>query len=454
MYLEGGCPLVALVAVLVLGPVTQVLAQGDCYRYSGCTECATQPHCGWCATAASCWGGEAAGPTNPRQTCDADDWNFDKCKAVRLRDGERFAVKEPVAGFYDYFDLSLLYPGQDVTIEVDDGAATTRRRLFASQAHSLPRANQHEWEGKVRGSLLELRLGASVGVDYTKPLFLSVLNDVPLRYTIVGQMVPPSSGGALQGCSFAVSNTTFGQGPSLLATSAISKLCRETGQSADAFLLRLLNGPSPLSDWEVVSAVTIEIYKSLLTYGASLETPEGYQTLRLTATGPYPYQGPKVLTLWKRRGDGHATAAAAAAASFARRPPAVHALRLGSCSSNPSWEVQGHSGSLDETTQFWIATVFNEYLCAESSGIPGERGWDWKSVHDLGIRDHYWAGWRPVQTSRGWRWSVAAAAALDRPEVHWIWTRQSNSAGTGTDLFVVLESVPVVPGSFSPAVSV
>ena len=268
---------------------------------------------------------------------------------------------------------------------------------------------------------------------------------MPLRYTIVGQMMPPSSGGALQGCSFAISNTTFGQGPSLLVTSAISKLCSETGQSADAFLLRLLNGPSPLSDWEVVGAVAIEIYKSLLTYGASLETPEGYQTLRLTATSPYPYQGPKVLTLWKRRG-GHATAAATASAT--------HALRLGGCSSNPSWEVQGHSGSLEETTQFWIAAVFNEYLCAESSGIPGERGWDWKSVRDLGIRDHYWAGWRPVQTTRGWRWTVAAAAALDRPEVHWIWTRQSNSAGTGTDLFVVLESVPVVPDSFSPAVSV
>ena len=81
----------------MLGAATQVLAQGDCYRYHGCTECATQPHCGWCATAASCWGGEAAGPANPRQTC----WNFDKCKAVRLRDGERFSVKEPVAGFYE-----------------------------------------------------------------------------------------------------------------------------------------------------------------------------------------------------------------------------------------------------------------------------------------------------------------------------------------------------------------
>ena len=108
-----------------------------------------------------------------------------------------------MGGFY--FDVSVLYSGQDVKIEVGNGEATVHRQLFANQNYSLPRSSEHEWERKVRGTLLTLNLGQSDGLNYTKPLFLSVLNAVSLPYTILAQEVLPYSGGMLDGCSFTVS---------------------------------------------------------------------------------------------------------------------------------------------------------------------------------------------------------------------------------------------------------
>jgi hypothetical protein len=330
-------------------------------------------------------------------------------------------------------------------VTVDNGARTSQRKLFASQAHSLPTTSLHEWVGTDRGTLLELRLGSG-DLDYSKPLFLSVLNDVSLSYTILGEMVPPESGGKMMGCSFSVSNTTFSAALSLAATSAISELCTKHKKSADAFMQQLLNSRSPLSGWEVVGAVSFEVYKALLSYAANLTMPEGYQTLTLTASSPYPYQGPKVLTLWRPRSE---------LALAVKRIPFALATKLQRNSSNtsfsstcrnPGWVVQGHSSSLDERTQFWITTVFNQYLCRSTE--PEQ--WDWDSARAIGgITDRFWVSYSPVQTVRGWKWEVSNAVALDRPEVHWIWVTQSADASTSQpQLFVVLHSVPVVPTRF------
>eukprot|EP00035_Acanthoeca_spectabilis_P012199 m.217295 g.217295 ORF g.217295 m.217295 type:complete len:433 (+) comp15556_c0_seq4:3278-4576(+) len=413
----------------------------DCYKYSGCTECVVQPHCGWCPTAASCWSGSASGPSNPQQHCNADDWSFDECKSLRLQDGQRVSVKEPKGGFYEYYDFGLLYQGRDVTVIVDNGAVVSNRRLFASQTVSLPRTNQHEWEGTVKGSLLELRLGKADNLDYGKPLFLSVLNEVSTSYSIIAEMVPPSSGGELKSCSFTVVNTTFSMAYGLRAASAIAEICSKTSQSGDAFMQRLINEPSPLTEWEVVGAVTFEVYKALLKYSSNLHA-EGYQTLILSASSPYPYQGPKVVTLWRSRAQ---SVAKPALVSAQLAKPVFKA----SCSSNPGWVVEGHSSSLSETVQSWIVTVFNQYLCGNKE-TPDS--WDWASTREIGIVDDFWVEWIPFQTIRGWRWEVNGAVALDNPDVHWVWARQGATTGEyGPYLYVALKSVPVVPESLSIA---
>jgi hypothetical protein len=430
-------PLMGLVVLLVAGGALAG-GEGDCYKYHACTECVVQPHCGWCPTASSCWSGGTDGPTNPRQFCAADDWNFDECKAIRLQDGQRFSVKDPKGGFYDYFELGLIYPGQDVTVAVDNGAASSNRKLYASQTVSLPRSNNHEWEGKDKGSLLELRLGSSDGLDYTKPLFLSVLNDVSLSYSILGQMAAPSSGGELQGCSFDVTNTTF-DGPSgLVATSAISQLCTKTSRSADAFLQRLVNEPSPLTGWEMVGAVAVDVYKGLFKTAINLTQTKGYQTLTVTASSPYPYHGPRVMTVWRDRST------VAAPSPRPRRRDV--ALATGGCSGspNPGWIIVGHSASIDERVQFWITTVFNQYLC----GSKDAPQWDWDTVRSLGIYDVFWSSYYPQQNFAGFRWSIKSAVSLDDPEVHWVWASQGDD-DWGPGLYLVLESVPVIPGDVS-----
>jgi len=416
----------------------------DCYKYHGCSDCVVQPHCGWCPTTASCWSGTPTGPTNPEQRCATEDWNFDECKAIRLQDGQRLSVRDPQGGFYDYYSFSLIYSGQDVTVVVDNGGVVSNRRLFASQTVSQPRSNQHEWEGSTKGSLLELRLGKADEIDYTKPLFISVLNEVSVSYSIVAQMMPPSSGGELKSCSFDVVNTTFSAALSLRATSTMAQLCSKSSKSSDAFLQRLLNEPSPLSDWEVMGVVAFECYRGLLKYSEHLTDPKGRQTLRVSASGGYPYQGPKVLTLWRERAGG--------ALPAIPRPVAVNmanTVSAPSCSTNPGWKVKGHSGSIDESVQFWITTVFNQYLCGVADR-PEEWGWD--STREMGILDDYWAVWSPFQTQAGFRWEVNAADALDRPEVHWVWLDQSSRPSNGRPyLFVVLRSVPVVPAKISSA---
>eukprot|EP00035_Acanthoeca_spectabilis_P012201 m.217334 g.217334 ORF g.217334 m.217334 type:complete len:433 (+) comp15556_c0_seq6:3278-4576(+) len=412
----------------------------DCYKYSGCTECVVQPHCGWCPTAASCWSGSASGPSNPQQHCNADDWSFDECKSLRLQDGQRVSVKEPKGGFYEYYDFGLLYQGRDVTVIVDNGAVVSNRRLFASQTVSLPRTNQHEWEGTVKGSLLELRLGKADNLDYGKPLFLSVLNEVSTSYSIIAEMVPPSSGGELKSCSFTIVNTTFTEALGLRATSAISSLCSKTSRSGDAFMQRLINEPSPLTEWEVIGAVTIEIYRALFKYTPYLYADD-YQTLTISASGPYPYQGPRVVTLWRSR------ARLSAKRSLVPALPFYHASK-DSCTSNPGWIVSGHSASLNEDVQFWITTVFNQYLCGRDSADS----WNWGPVRELGIVDEFWMQYYAFQTQAGWRWEVNAAVALDSPDVHWVWVRQSTST-TGPRLYVVLKSVPIIPQGFSSVLS-
>ena len=441
-----------LLSLAVLLPAAS--AQAACYMYHGCTECVVQPHCGWCPTASSCWTGTAAGPANPQQNCATEDWNFETCTALRLQDGQRVSVRDPKGGFYEYFDFTLIYAGQDVTVAVDNGGVVSNRRLFASQEVSLPRSNRHTWEGKVRGSLIELKLGRADGLDYTKPLFLSVLNDVSVPYSILAEMVPPSSGGELMSCSFDVSNTTFPTASALKATAAISELCGKTSKSGDAFVQRLVNDPSPLAGWEVVGVVVFEIYKGLLKYSTNLTDVSGdVATLAISATSPYPYQGPKVLTMWRRRGKrAHQPVVSpqpgqvGLASAGLGRPTARVA-----CSINPGWVVEGHSSSLDERTQSWITTVFNKYLCG-SMDRPDT--WAWDGVRELGIVDTWWTYWMPFQTQSGFQWTVNAAVALDRPEVHWVWVSQSARSDNGRPhlfLYVALDSVPLIPDNLPSA---
>jgi hypothetical protein len=441
--------------LLLVAFLRSASGQAACHMYHGCTECVVQPHCGWCPTASSCWSGTAAGPANPQQQCATEDWNFDSCKALRLQDGQRVSVRDPKGGFYEYFDFTLIYTGQDVTVAVDNGGVVSNRRLFASQEVSLPRSNLHTWEGKVKGSLLQLQLSKADGLDYAKPLFLSVLNDVSMPYSILAEMVPPSSGGELMSCSFVVSNTTFPTASALKATAAISELCGKTSKSGDAFVQRLINDPSPLAGWEVVGAVVFEINKGLLKYSTNLTDVSGdVATLAISATSPYPYQGPKVLTMWRRRGKR-------AHESIARpqsEPTGLVSAELGwpttrvACSTNPGWVVEGHSSSLDERTQSWITTVFNKYLCGT---IDRPDTWDWDGVRELGILDTWWAVWMPFQTSLGFQWAVNAAVALDRPEVHWVWVRQSTRAPDSQPfLYVALDSVPLIPDSITDHVRV
>jgi hypothetical protein len=90
-------------------------------------------------------------------------------------------------------------PGQNVKVVVDTGGVVSNRRLLASQTVSLPKSNAHTWEGKSKGSLLELDLGKSE-LDYSKPLFLSVLSDTTTSFSIIAEMTPPSSGGEFKSC--------------------------------------------------------------------------------------------------------------------------------------------------------------------------------------------------------------------------------------------------------------
>eukprot|EP00039_Didymoeca_costata_P020127 m.340156 g.340156 ORF g.340156 m.340156 type:complete len:432 (+) comp19163_c0_seq1:147-1442(+) len=426
---------VAFVLLLAI-TTTTVQGQGDCYKYHSCTECVVQPHCGWCPTAAACWSGDAKGPENPAQHCDTDYWNFDKCTALRLQDGQRVSVKDPKGGFYDYYDFSLLYQGQDVTVVVDNGAATSNRKLFASQTVPLPRSNSYEWEGKTKGSLLELRLTAS-DLDYSKPLFLSVLNDVSLSYSIVAQMVPPSSGGELMSCSFSVYNTSFSTALSIKATSAVSDVCSKTTRSGDAFMQRLINDIKPLSDYEMVAVVVIEIYKGLLKRMENMTAGKDsdYEFLTLTAPSPYPYQGPKVLMLWRRLSHRSKV--------VPPQPSQPLVQRRSNCGSSPGWVVKGKSSSIDEPTQFWITSVYNEYLCGS---LP--ESWKWEEVRKLGVKELYWIEWNPFQTQAGFRFEINGAVAQDSANVHWIWVSQSAVPSNGKPyLFVVLESVPIIPGN-------
>ena len=87
-----------------------------CGKYESCSDCITDPFCGWCDSLASCFGGFAEGP--PKISC--PDWFFHHCYTVGDQNSCSNNIQVRSFSFWfefvidDLLDLFLIRPKRDI----------------------------------------------------------------------------------------------------------------------------------------------------------------------------------------------------------------------------------------------------------------------------------------------------------------------------------------------------